>query len=187
MYAIFFVSSTDLLYSFIVAVIMSLFSNEEANRLISMTLYPPYGTRGFGPINAIDYGVNSPWDYVKSNHETMCRFIQIEHKDAIEDLDKIMKNDFIDGYIFGPNDLSGSYNKLGDVYSEDITDIIKSTVDRLHKAGKYVGLSTGDYSDSVLKHWHDLEIDMLSAGADFDFLRDAVIANRKNLEKIHKF
>lgn len=29
---------------------------EEANALISMTLYPPRGTRGFGPMRAIGYG-----------------------------------------------------------------------------------------------------------------------------------
>ena len=45
--------------------------------------------------------------------------------DTVENLDEIMKNEYIDGYIFGPCDLSGSYNMLGDVYGEKITDVIK--------------------------------------------------------------
>lgn len=159
---------------------------DEVNRLISSTLYPPYGDRGFGPMNAIDYGLKNVQEFVRSNHDEMCRFIQIEHKDAIENLDEIMKNPYIDGYIFGPNDLSGSYGRLGDVFADDITEIIRSTVQRLHDAGKYVGIASGGYGTQVLEHWHSLGADMLSAGADFDFIRDGAVNNRKNLEKIHK-
>lgn len=157
---------------------------EEANRLIAMTLYPPYGNRGFGPINAIDYGFKDAKEYVDHNHERMCRFIQIEHKEAVEDLDEIMKNPYIDGYILGPNDLSGSYNMMYDVFSDKITDAIRDVVDRLHKAGKYVGLATGDTREEVLQHWNSMDVDMLAAGADFDFIRTMAVENRKTLERI---
>lgn len=159
---------------------------EEANRLIASTLYPPYGDRGFGPMNAIDYGFKKSGDYVKNNHEEMCRFIQIEHKEAIEDLDEIMKNPYIDGYIFGPNDLSGSYHMLGDVFSDKITNIIRDTIIRLHENDKYVGIASGGYSEEVIRHWSSLGADMLAAGADFDFIRDGACKNRMNLERIHK-
>lgn len=33
-------------------------SAKEVNKLIDMTLYPPYGTRGFGPIRAFRYGAD---------------------------------------------------------------------------------------------------------------------------------
>ena len=159
---------------------------EEANAVIASSLYPPHGNRGFGPMNAIDYGLKKAFEFTKENHSNMCRFIQIEHRQAIENLDEIMKNPYIDGYIFGPNDLSGSYDMLGDVFSQKITDIIQDTVGRLHNAGKYVGIASGGYSDEVLQHWSSFGVEMLSAGADFDFLRDGAVNNRLNLEKIHK-
>lgn len=159
---------------------------EQANRLIASTLYPPYGNRGFGPMNAVDYGINDIKEYTDNNHNTMCRFIQIEHREAIENLDSIMENPYIDGYIFGANDLSGSYNMLGDVFSEKITSIIRNTIERLHKKDKYVGISTGDVSTSTLEHWHKMNIDMISAGADFDFLRIGALENRNNLKQIWK-
>ena len=159
---------------------------EEANAVIASSLYPPYGDRGFGPMNAIDYGLKKAFDFTKENHSNMCRFIQIEHRQTIENLYEIMKNPYIDGYIFGPNDLSGSYDMLGDVFSQKITDIIQDTVDRLHNAGKYVGIASGGYADEVLQHWSSFGVEMLSAGADFDFLRDGAVKNRINLEKIHK-
>ncbi len=159
---------------------------EESNRVIASTLYPPYGDRGFGPMGAIDYGLKDVVEYIDNNHNELCRFIQIEHQDAIDNLDEIMKNEFIDGYIFGPNDLSGSHNILGRPFDDKITEIMKDTIKRLHDNGKYVGIASGGYSEEVLKHWESFCPDMLSAGADFDFIRDAARQNRINLERIHK-
>ncbi|MBO5059793.1 MAG: aldolase [Clostridia bacterium] len=159
---------------------------QEANRLIANTLYPPYGSRGFGPMNAVDYGFKNTAEYIKSANNGICRFIQIEHKDAVENIGEIIKNPYIDGYIFGPNDLSGSYNMLGDVFSDKITDIIKKTIEYLHENDKYAGIASGGYSEEVLRHWSSLGAEMLSAGADFDFLRDGALKNRINLENIHK-
>jgi len=106
-------------------------SAKESESIISNTLYPPEGTRGFGPMNAINFGMNPALDYAVSSNHDICRFIQIEHRDCIDDLDAIMENPYIDGYIFGPNDLSGSYNMLGQVFSDKITKIIRKTVARL--------------------------------------------------------
>lgn len=158
---------------------------EDANRLISYTLYPPHGVRGFGPMNAIDYGFKDVGNYVHTHHKTMCRFIQIEHIEAVRNLDDLIKNDYIDGYIVGANDLSGSMGMLGDVFSEEVTSIINEIVTKLKAAGKYVGISTGDFSESTLKHWHEMGFDMISAGADFDFLREGLKQNRETLKRIH--
>ncbi len=161
-------------------------SAEEANRQISNTLYPPYGTRGFGPMHAVGYGFDSTDDYIRNTVDNVCRFIQIEHIDAVKNLDEIMKNEYIDGYIFGPCDLSGSIRELGQVYAPGTTALIRDCVTRLKAAGKYVGVSTGDVSDASIRHWHDLNIDMISAGADFGFLQQAALKNRLNMERIHK-
>ena len=158
---------------------------EEANRLISYTLYPPHGVRGFGPMNAVEFGIQDTRNYIQNHHKTMCRFIQIEHIEAVNNLDEIMKNDYIDGYIVGANDLSGSMGRLGEVFSDEVTQVIKTVVFKLKAAGKYVGISTGDFSEATLKHWHDLGFDMISAGADFDFLREGFRKNREALERIH--
>ena len=160
-------------------------SAEEANRLLSYTLYPPYGIRGFGPWNAIDYGFKDVNEYVANNHKDMCRFIQIEHIDAVRGLDEIIKNEFIDGYIFGANDLSGSINELGNVFGDNTTALMKEVIEKLHANDKYIGISTGDTSASTIKHWHDMGIKMISAGADFDFLRDGMKATLNVFKEVH--
>ncbi len=159
---------------------------EEANRILSYTLYPPYGRRGFGPMNAVGYGAFDVGEYVGTNHKTMCRFIQIEHIDAVKNIDEIMKNEFIDGYIIGANDLSGSINELTNVFGDNTTALVKEAIAKLKAAGKYVGLSTGDLSESTFRHWHDMGVDMISAGADFDFLTAGMKKNRETLAAVHK-
>ena len=161
-------------------------SAAEANKLIDMTLYPPYGSRGFCPMNAIDFGFKDVLEYVEANHDTMCRFIQLEHADAIDDLDEIMENPFIDGYIFGPNDLSGSINDFMNVYGDNTTGLIIETTERLHAAGKYAGLSTGSVDEQVLRHWYAAGIDMISAGSDLDFIRIMLKSNLETLDKIFR-
>lgn len=160
-------------------------SAEEANKLISYTLYPPYGKRGFGPMNANGYGHTDAWEYVENSKDDICRFIQIESKTAVEELEKIMKNPFIDGYIFGPNDLSGSINEIGNVFGENNLRLMHNAIEKLRKQGKYIGLSTGDISVDTLTRWHDMGIDMLSAGADFGYLVDAYKTAYQNLKKTH--
>lgn len=161
-------------------------SAEEAEQLIASTLYPPLGTRGFGPMNANGYGYRDAMEYRNESDRNLCRFIQIEHKSAIENLPEIIKNPYIDGYIFGPNDLSGSYGMLGDVFSDKITGIIRETIQFLHQNGKYAGIASGGYSEEILRHWSSLGADMLTGGADFDFIRDCAIENRRTLERVHK-
>lgn len=159
---------------------------KEANEAISSTLYPPYGNRGFGPHGAIDFGFSDVLHYVENSHKDMARFIQLEHKSAIENLDEIMKNEYIDGYIFGPNDLAGSYNLLGHPFDDKITEVIKEAIKKLRKANKYIGIASGGMSEEILAHWGSFDIDVLCAAADIDLLREGAIKNKNNLEKALK-
>ena len=161
-------------------------SAREINEVLGYSLYPPYGTRGFGPMNAIDYGYKSADIYTKTNHDTMCRFIQIEHKNAVAELETIVKNEFIDGYIFGPNDLSGSIDELLDVFNNNTQALINQAIQILKKHNKYIGLATGDTSDKTIQKWMSLGIDMLANGSDYCFLLDAFCDNRKKLSLLCK-
>lgn len=49
-----------------------------------------------------------------------------------------------------------------------------------------MGIASGGYKTEILEHWSNFGVEMLVAGADFDFLRDGALNNRINLEKIHK-
>ncbi len=141
----------------------------EIKELMEMTLYPPHGTRGFGPLRAIGYGAVDPKDYVQKNNFDMCRFIQIEHVDMIRDLEEIVKIPFVDGFIFGPNDLSGSLNDFLNVFGEKTLSEIRNAIKILKNHNKYIGLA-GGMSEADIKIWSDFDLDMLFAGADWSFV-----------------
>lgn len=159
-------------------------NKEEADKMISYTLYPPYGNRGYGPLNAVSFGVDDVDEYIHTNHKNMCRFIQIEHADLVGDLERVVTNPYIDGYIFGPNDLSGSINELTNVFGEKTQQLIKKSIEILNKHDKYIGLSTGDTNPEIIKRWHDLGIHMISAASD---LGNLTTASRSILNTLHEF
>ena len=143
---------------------------EDANRLISYTLYPPYGIRGFGPMRAVQYGGTDTEEFVRCGHLSLCRFIQIESKTAIENLEEILQNPYIDGFIFGPCDLSGSVGQMLNVMEGETKLWMKKAIRILRANGKYIGISYGDTRAEVIRHWHDMGIDMISVGSDYGYL-----------------
>lgn len=144
-------------------------SPDEIRDLISMTLYPPLGTRGFGPLRAIGYGSVDATEYACKNSLEMCRFVQLEHTDAINALEEIAQIPYIDGFIFGPNDLSGSLGDFLNVYGDKTISEIKHAIRILKKYNKYIGLA-GGMNESHIKIWSEFELDMLFAGADWCFI-----------------
>ncbi len=165
---------------------------EEVNELINFSLYPPHGNRGFGPMAAINYGLSDANEYVKVANKDICRFIQIECKEIIDDLDSIMENEYIDGYIFGPNDLSGSISDFLNVYDEKTTNLMKYAITKLKENQKYVGIATGSDKKEVIEHWHNMGADMICSGGDYSFLTQGavnmfnILKNNHILEKTNE-
>lgn len=144
-------------------------SAKEARELLAMTLYPPLGTRGFGPLRAIGYGAESAKEYAGRTSLEMCRFLQIEHIDMIEELDEIAALPFVDGFIFGPNDLSGSLGDFLNVFGEKTLSQMKRAVEILKAHGKPFGIA-GGMDEKSIQTWSEWEPDMLFVGADWSFL-----------------
>lgn len=143
---------------------------EEADYLMKLCLYPPLGNRGFGPRRAIRYGLDNVQEYIDHSSKEICRFIQIESETAVKNLPEIVKNTYIDGYIFGPNDLSGSIGELGNVFGERTSKLIDEAIEILKDAGKPFGVSTGSTDEAVLKYWHAKGMGIISSGADYEHI-----------------
>ena len=93
----------------------------------------------------------------------------------------------IDGYIFGPCDLSGTIGELGNIYGEKTQSYIRKAIDILKSAGKTIGISLGTTDVSELEFWHNLGINMISSGTDYDYIMRGARDNLKNFrEKIYK-
>lgn len=157
---------------------------EEARAAMEFCMYPPEGRRGFGPLRAVNYGIDDLDEYIELANSKTCRFIQIETITAVENLPEIVKNPYIDGYFFGPCDLSGSLGELNRVFDDRTQEAIRRAISILRDAGKPIGVSTGSVDRRVTEFWHDLGINIISTGTDYDFIMRGA---RDNLAVMREF
>jgi len=79
----------------------------QAKTLVDSVKYPPLGNRGVGYGRSHGYGFDFDKYMEIANDDTfIC--VQIEHIDALENLDEIFSIEGIDAMIIGPYDLSAS-------------------------------------------------------------------------------
>jgi len=98
-------------------------NKEDAIKAVLAAKYPPQGKRGVGLARAQKYGFG--FDEYKNNGIKNIKIIaQIEHIDAIKNLEDIITVDGIDGTIVGPYDLSGSMGKPGQYDDDDVREAL---------------------------------------------------------------
>ncbi|MBU1145335.1 MAG: 2,4-dihydroxyhept-2-ene-1,7-dioic acid aldolase [Firmicutes bacterium] len=115
-------------------VIAPLINNaEQAEYLVDSVKYPPLGTRGVGFGRSHGYGFSFD-KYMKNANEETFVCVQIEHLDAIANLDDIFSVDGIDAMIIGPYDLSASMGMTGQFNNPEF---IKVKNEILMKAKKH--------------------------------------------------
>lgn len=158
---------------------------EEAQRAIDTCIYPPEGKRGFGPFRAVNYGMSSTEEYIRQGHKEQMRFIQVESKNAVKIMEETAKIPYMDGYVIGPMDLSGSVGRLGD-FSGETSDLVDEAVAKAHAAGKPIGLSIGSDTEEELQRWFEKGVDFISAGLDaWSLIRGGreVLSALRNLDR----
>lgn len=104
---------------------------EQAHELIRAVKYPPLGMRGVGFCRANNYGLQLQQAVATANDDTfVC--VQIEHVEAVGNIDEILTVPGVDAAIIGPYDLSAS---MGLTAQFDHPDVI-SAIDSIGEACK---------------------------------------------------
>lgn len=157
---------------------------EELDQAMKCTLYPPIGNRGFGPIRAVRYGMDDVDEYIAKGSLDMVRCVQIETITAVENLEQMARNPWVDCFVFGACDLSGSIGELNKVFGDRTSNLIDRAIAVLRKAGKSAGISTGSDDPEVLRYWHDKGINFISAGTDYMHIASGARKVRSILREI---
>ena len=157
---------------------------KEAEQLLSYTLYPPLGSRGCGPQRAVRYGFDNEVEYYKTSTVDLCRFLQIECKTFIDELDQIVDNPYIDGFILGLADLSGSINETGDFFGENNLALAKKAIDIATKHNKIVGSATLATDEKTLTMLRDMGIKMITCGSDFNHIINGAKQTYETVKKV---
>lgn len=131
-------------------------------------MYPPDGTRGFGPLRAIDYNEKPLGQYLEEiGKKTLC-LVQCESVEAVRNLDEIMAVPGVDGIICGPMDLSGSAGKLGQLEDPEILEYMNTVICKCKAAGKAFGVSLGD-KWKLARYWMEQGANLVSVGNAYDY------------------
>jgi 2-dehydro-3-deoxyglucarate aldolase len=99
-------------------------TKEDAVKAVNAVKYPPVGTRGVGLARAQGYGLEFARYKNWVNRDSIV-IVQIEHREAVENLDAILSVDGVDAFIVGPYDLSGSMGRPGDFEHPDMKTALK--------------------------------------------------------------
>ena len=131
-------------------------SVKDAIDAINSVKYPPIGKRGVGLARAQGYGFD--FDNYKNGKANKIKLIvQIEHVDAVNNLNEILDLDGVDGTIIGPYDLSGSIGKPGDYNVELVLNKYENIA---KKSKKLMGFH-------VIQPDHNLVKEKLKKGYNF--------------------
>ena len=110
----------------------------DLKNIIDAAFYPPVGSRGTGLFRAQEHG-NFFEEYVSNSFNDTKIILQIEHIDAINNLEIFLKNEHVHGFIIGPYDLSASLGKPGDFHCEDFKNAIAKFETLCLNSPKHVG------------------------------------------------
>ncbi len=114
-------------------------TEEQARQLAKACFYPPQGTRGVGLARAQGYGRS--FDAYRDGGANDVVFIpQIEHIDAVGNLESILAVDGVSGFFIGPYDLSGSLGLPGQFDHPDVVDALDLIGEFIRPDGPFAGI-----------------------------------------------
>lgn len=155
----------------------------EARKAVRSCLYPPKGIRGFGPRRSIKYGITDIEKYIKRADTEIWKIMQIEHIDAVKNLEEILNIGGVDAIMIGPNDLAASIGYLGQNDHPEVKKIMDIASKKIVKSGKPFGISIG-YDPATIKEWIERGVNYIEVGCDVAFLLQAGIQAFKKTKKI---
>ncbi len=155
-------------------------SQDEAHAVVRAVKYPPQGERSIGLARAQGYGVDFA-RYFEWQRDQSLVVVQIEHIDAVNNLESILTVPGVDAYIVGPYDLSGSMGLPGEFQAPQFLEAmaqIRSVSEKLRVPG---GLHIVEPDPQALKQCIDEGNRFIAYGVDTRMLDTAC---RKGLQSV---
>jgi 4-hydroxy-2-oxoheptanedioate aldolase len=141
---------------------------EQASEMVRATRYPPHGVRGVG--SAI--GRASRWNrtpgYLQKASEEICLLVQVESRQALENVTAIAAVDGVDGVFIGPSDLAADLGHLGVATHPEVQEAIEAGIAAIRSAGKPVGMLIAD--EALARRYLELGASFVAVGTDVTVL-----------------
>lgn len=127
-----------------------MYTADDARQLVKTAKFPPLGIRGFGsPYAPPVFDVTST-EYLQQANDSLVTIVQIETKEALQNVDEIAKVPGVDVLLIGPFDLGNNIGHpiLDGTMHQELKDAIMHIHDAAEKNGKRTGIycTTGEQS-----------------------------------------
>lgn len=104
-------------------IVPSVNTYNDAKKAVDACFYSPRGNRGVGLARVQNYGTKFQ-EYKKTTMQETKVIVQIEHAEAVENIDEIFSVKGIYGYFIGPYDLSASLGEVGNFTSTKVINAL---------------------------------------------------------------
>ena len=149
---------------------------EDAKSFVEACRFPPQGKRGFGsPFPMERFGPNvTATQYLTEANANLLLSVQIETKEAFDDVDAIAAVDGLDLLFVGPFDLGNGIGHpvLTGTFAPELEQAIEKVLASAHKAGKKAGIYCG--SGTQAKKYADLGYDFVNVVTDIGALTSSL-------------
>lgn len=147
-------------------------SKADALDAINFAKYPPIGKRGVGLFRAQKYGIGFD-EYKKWVNDELVIIAQIEHIEAVININDIITTEGIDGVIIGPYDLSGSMGYPGEYHRDDVQKAIADVLSACKNHNVPSGFHVIESDPTKLQKKIEQGCTFLAYSLDFFFLGDS--------------
>ncbi len=154
---------------------------EDVWQVQSAALYPPEGKRGIGPGRATDFGLKI-LERKETPNKDVVVIIQIETREALDNLDQILDVQFYDMVFVGPGDLSMNLGILGEFSHPLLTGEIERIIKKAKGLRKKVGIFSPDV-DTAIK-WLEYGVDLVTISSDLGLMARCIKQDLSSLEKV---
>lgn len=141
----------------------------DAQQAVKNCLYPPKGVRGVGLARAQDFGFGFE-KHLQKNLKDLEIYLQVEHIDAVRQIDEILSLKEIKGIFLGPYDLSGSMGIPGQFDHPSMKEAIRTVSEKTLTAGKNLGAHVIPSDHKVVKEFTSLGYNFIAFSLDTYFL-----------------
>ncbi len=154
-------------------------SCDDVKRIIRYAKYAPAGMRGSCPAARANHYGQGGLEYYRLANEKTAVMVQIEGRQACEEIDQILALEGLDGILLGPVDLSMALGHVGDV---DHPEVIAMMNEILEKAkAKKVAVAAFAMDPESGKAWLAKGLNMLAYHIDSMMIREAAAKGKADL------
>jgi 4-hydroxy-2-oxoheptanedioate aldolase len=158
-------------------------TRDDAQKVVQWTRYPPVGERGMALERQHTFfdGGNALETMARLNEEILIA-LQIEHRDAVENLSDILSVPGIDAAFVGPADLAATLGKPGQPNDPEVEKAVLRVVEACRRERVIPGIHIS--SVEAAKYWIERGMRMIGFGTDIKLIQQVCRQSVKELKAL---